>query len=48
MTLALLAQDGSVRLVMLNRYAARRMIAEPIHDGAVIALAGGEGGEIAR
>ena len=40
-------EDGSVRLVMLKRYAARRMIAAPIHDGAVIALAGGEGGEIA-
>ncbi len=39
--------DGSVRLVMLNRYDSRRMIGEAIHDGAVRALASGDGGEVA-
>jgi hypothetical protein len=39
--------DGSVRLVMLNRYDSRRMIGEAIHDGAVRGLASGDGGEVA-
>lgn len=39
--------DGSLRLVMLNRYDSRRMIGEAIHDGAVRALASGGGGEVA-
>jgi hypothetical protein len=38
--------DGSVRLVVLNRYDSRRMIGEAIHDGAVRALAAGDGGEV--
>ena len=39
--------DGSVRLVMLNSYDTRRMIGEPIHDGAVHMLTPGDGGEVA-
>ncbi len=39
--------DGSVRLVILNSYDTRRMIGEPIHNGAVRMLTPGDGGEVA-